>query len=120
MVETTGDWQKPAAHSVAAVLVEPAPVSDADVQYVSQQIVQARAEVVASVVETRSLPLAVPASTRLRSAILAHRADDAHDMTAALEVAIHRLDELRNALPAAIEAAGPEHAPALRDLLNII
>ncbi|MFG1388819.1 hypothetical protein [Xanthobacter versatilis] len=41
-------------------------------------------------------------------------------MTAALEAALHRIDELRNALPAAIEAAGPEHAPALRDLLNII
>ena len=139
--EASGEWQKPEAVSVAYVLPEPAPISDADVQYVSRQIVQARVDVVApaeppaglpsfrdisrivhlhGVTADVSLPPCVVASTRIRSAIASHRADDAHDMTAALEAALHRIDELRNALPAAIEAAGPEHAPALRDLLNII
>lgn len=133
-VEASGEWQRAEAASVAYVLPEPAPISDADVHYSLTRILGVPVENVDGMLpheidliraELANDPLVqvldtAPAAFRMRVALAAHRRAGAHEPAAALEVALHRIDELRNALPAAIEAAGPEHAPALRDLLNII
>lgn len=117
-----------------SVLPSPSPVSESDTQFALTRILGVPvadvedirpAEMEAIRTKLTAAPLVqvldtAPASFRMRVALASHRRSDNHAAAAALDAALHRLDELRNALPAAIEAAGPEHAPALRDLLTIL